>query len=359
MTMPRKNVVIDGERGVYHCRSRCVRRAFLCGKDRYTGKNFEHRRGWLQERLKLLNSAFEIDLLSYAILSNHWHGVLRTRPDLAQLITDEEVAKRWMCVFPNRKSGSEDEMEDASERSIQAILADKDRVDLLRERLSSISWFMKSMNEYIARRGNREDEVTGRFWEGRFKCLHLIDDASILGCMTYVDLNPIRAQLADSLEDSEFTSAYDRIQRQINKKCTSKLPEHLQAIVDEQFKALSDKVKNAYDPTWLVDLDGDESPVNGLTERAYLNLLDVTGRCIKAGKKGVIPPEVRPLLESLDIDVESWVSNIERFGKLFYYVAGKAEDLAKAAKRAGMSWFKGKEGSRLLYKPKIPGAEDA
>ena len=71
------------------------------------------------------------------------------------------------------------------------------------------------------------------------------------------------------------------------------------------------------------------------------------------------PPDVRPLLESLDIDVESWVSNIERFGKLFYYVAGKAEDLAKAAKRAGMSWFKGKEGSRLLYKTKIPVKEGA
>ena len=172
--------------------------------------------------------------------------------------------------------------------------------------------------------------------------------------MTYVDLNPIRAKLADSLEDSEFTSAYDRIQGQIKKKCENKLPEHLQAIVDEQFKELSDKVKNSYDPTWLVDLDGDESPVNGLTERAYLNLLDVTGRCIKAGKKGVIPPEVRPLLESLDIDAESWVENIERFGKLFYYVAGKVEDLEKAAKRAGMRWFKGREGSNQLYKTKIP-----
>ncbi len=208
---PRREIVTHDEVGVYHCIARCVRRAFLCGVDPVSGVDHEHRKEWIGERLQQLAAVFAIDICSYAVMSNHLHVVLRGRPDLVQDWSDEEVAIRWKRLYPPRDPATGSPIEPA-ECDLAMIVSDRARVSELRERLSSLSWFMRCLSEPIARRANREDGCTGRFWEGRFKSQVLLDEAAILACSIYVDLNPIRAGVARTPEESEHTSAFDRIQ---------------------------------------------------------------------------------------------------------------------------------------------------
>ena len=205
----RREIVDQDQVGFYHCIARCVRRAFLCGADIVSGKSFDHRKAWVQQRLEELAAVFAVDVCGFAVLSNHLHLVLRIRPDVAQDWSDEEVARRWWRLFPRR--GPNREIIELEPHQLAALLADPQRVARWRERLCSLSWFMRSLCEPIARRANREDGCSGRFWEGRFKSQALLDEAAVLACSIYVDLNPIRAGVADRPETSEFTTAFERI----------------------------------------------------------------------------------------------------------------------------------------------------
>ena len=210
MTYARRETIAPGEVGIYHCVTRCVRRAFLCGADPLTGKNFDHRKNWVRERLEVLAGIFGIEVCGYAAMSNHLHVVLRSRPDLARGWTDVEVAARWLRLFPKRRKDGT--AAPPKEQEIASLAANTERCAICRVRLSNISWFMRCLSEPIARRANREDGCRGRFFEGRFRCQMLLDDAAVLACSLYVDLNPIRAGIAETPEESKFTSAYDRIQ---------------------------------------------------------------------------------------------------------------------------------------------------
>jgi REP element-mobilizing transposase RayT len=196
---------------IVHAVQRCVRRAYLCGRDPLTGTDYEHRRTWIRERLQFLASVFAIDCLTYTVMSNHIHLVLRSRPDIVRQWTDQQVAHRWLTLFPKRRTTGGQPAE-PNEFELNQVLLDPSRVAELRRRLSDISWWMRCTAENIARRANKQDQVTGHFWEGRYKAQLLLDEASILACAMYVDLNPIRAAMADTPEQSQFTGVYDRIQ---------------------------------------------------------------------------------------------------------------------------------------------------
>ncbi len=99
MTIARKHQISLECTPYYHCVSRCVRRAFLCGKDRYTGKSFERRRGWLEQRILFLAKVFAIDVCAYAVMSNHYHLVIRFSPEKASTWNEAEVLERWGRVF--------------------------------------------------------------------------------------------------------------------------------------------------------------------------------------------------------------------------------------------------------------------
>ena len=201
MPSPRR-VQIDIEATpYYHCISRCVRRAFLCGDDAASGRNFDHRKGWVVETLAALADLFAVGVCAYGVLSNHFHLVLYVDSESARAWDDDEVVARYTRLFRSKQ--------DPRGRSSPGHAAEE--IQTWRIRLADLSWFMRCLNESIARRANQEDDCTGRFWEGRFRSQALLDQAGLLTCMSYVDLNPIRAGLADSLEESDFTSIQQRL----------------------------------------------------------------------------------------------------------------------------------------------------
>ena len=102
MTYARSILIPKGSAGTFHCVSRCVRRAFLCGEDRLTGRSFEHRRQWVEDRIHELAGIFGVAIWGYAVMSNHVHVVVQTLPDAVAGWSDAEIAERWMRLYPRR-----------------------------------------------------------------------------------------------------------------------------------------------------------------------------------------------------------------------------------------------------------------
>jgi hypothetical protein len=209
-TYARRQIVVEDQVGVYHCIARCVRRAFLCGVDAYTGQDYSHRKEWILDRLRELAGLFAIEVCGYSVMSNHLHLVLRSRPDIAGQWSADEIALRWCRIFPPRHDAT-GEPDEPNEHDLAMLTANSERLAELRKRLSNLSWLMRCLCEKIARDANHEDGSSGRFWAGRFKSVALLDEAAILACSVYVDLNPIRAGLATSPEESAYTSGRNRI----------------------------------------------------------------------------------------------------------------------------------------------------
>jgi len=355
MAKARRFLVNPNEVGVFHCISRCVRQAYLCGWDALRQRSLEHRRAWVRDRVKELTGVFAVDIFSCVVMSNHLHLALSTNPGRVAGWTDEEVAGRWLKLFP----GPGGQRGQAAEAAVLAAFCqDAERLARCRQRLADVSWFMRCLNEPIARRANREDACKGRFWEGRFKCQRLENPAALLACMAYIDLHPVRAGRADTLEASAFASVQDRsvawrARRQLAvDPSADTVPTAAQEALREQARAEASRDQ------WLVPFRPEESPPSlddprawlyGLSEEDYLNLLDQTGRQIRDGKRGHLSDDLRPILERLDLDVEGWVDNVARYGSLFHRLAGKISDLKAWARTKGLAWLHGHRGARLLY----------
>jgi hypothetical protein len=360
--MARGEMVPETEVGVYHCVQRAVRRAFLCGEDAATGKNFDHRKEWIRARLEYLAGQFGIEVLSFAVMSNHLHVILRNRPDVVAGWSDAEVARRWWYLFPQRKDANGDP-EEPTDTDLQMLATDPDVLAERRSRLSSISWLMRCLAEPIARRANREDHCTGRFWEGRFKCQRLLDETAILACSVYVDLNPIRAAVAETPESSEYTSAHERIHAGDEPTIPPEPQEHIAGRGTTKRKPKRRLKPLRVRDDWLspVELNEkreheDSGPVRRASSRGflpmnlrqYLQLLDWTGRQLRPDKRGAIPADVAPILERLQLSGETWVDLIENFGRWFRRAAGTAESLAQEAVRRGQGWMHGVSHGRVL-----------
>ncbi|WP_390172606.1 transposase, partial [Novipirellula maiorica] len=209
--LARSEVFDPDEVAIAHVCSRTVRRCFLMGDDPITGKNFDHRKKWIEQHLMQFAGTFGIDLLGLALLSNHVHLILRTRPDVVATWSDSEVARRWMMICPHRRS-SDGLPLPPTEAEIQSIAGCPVKCADIRKRLSSISWWMRLLCQRVAMRANQEDEESGHFFQDRFHATRIVDAASLLACAAYVDLNPIRAAMAETLEQSNHTSVQRRIE---------------------------------------------------------------------------------------------------------------------------------------------------
>ena len=170
MPRPRKCLISLSDTPYYHCVSRCVRRAYLCGEDKVSGRSYEHRRQWLEDRLMLLAEVFCVDVCAFAIMSNHTHVVLRINKQKADALSTTEIIQRWHKMFKgmllSQRFLDPEQGKSLTEAETATVIA---VAEVYRRRLYDISWFMRLLNEYIARQANKEDDCTGHFWEGRFK----------------------------------------------------------------------------------------------------------------------------------------------------------------------------------------------
>ena len=312
MPKPRKELVCLDTTPYYHCVSRCVRRAFLCGiSDK--GVSFEHRRQWIEDKLLYLGSVFAIDVCAFAILTNHFHVVLHIDREQALGWSMTEVIERWHRLtrgnaISQRFVNNPSALCAAELENLQGCC------ELWRERLMDISWLMRMLNESTARRANREDNCTGRFWEGRFKSQALLDEQALAVCMAYVDLNPLRAKMAKTPEASEYTS----IKRRCKKAKISAQPDHH----NQQAEQLLPFVGNHQ-----------QSMPKGLPFRLseYLELVDWTGRCIRDKKHGTIPGHLPDVLERLQLEPRHWLYMTQNFESNFKGLVGTAYRIKKAA----------------------------
>lgn len=319
MPLARKHQIIPGQPGFYHCVSRCVRRAWLCGRDPLTGRCYDHRRAWLIERMRVLTTCFAIDVYAYSVMSNHCHVVLYVDPARLDELSNEEIARRWKVLWNWR----EPDREISIPKSVPA-----ETLREWRSRLGDISWFMRMLNEPIARIANAEDECKGHFWESRFQSIPLLDESAVLACMTYVDLNPIKAGIATSAEDSDYTSIQERI---------------------HGLSADDDEGEGALSPVCGGDSSRSDGlvrfPGPGIDTVSYIKLIDDTA--VSLGSEATF--QFASKLNRLNLNEAGWIASAQHFLDLFRSAAGGTAAFEAFMEMTGRKRRQDASGRRILY----------
>jgi REP element-mobilizing transposase RayT len=324
MPQPRSSQISLLDTPYYHCVSRCVRRSFLCGIDNYSGQSYEHRRGWVEKRLLFLSSVFAIDLCAYAVMSNHVHVVLHVDVKQTQVWSDYDVVQRWHRLHKGTLLTQMFARGDTIGKGQRLTL--DNTITEYRRRLHDISWLMRNLNEYIARRANKEDECTGRFWEGRFKSQALLDEAALLSCMAYVDLNPIRTKIAKTPETSKHTSIKKRLESIKQNTPTHSLMPFVGNERQNMPKGIAFSLKD------------------------YCELVDITGKIIRNDKAGHIDQQQQPILKRLGVSDEQWLILTSEFEKHFSYAAGAEQMMNQFKEHTGHQRIRGMGKAKTLLR---------
>jgi REP element-mobilizing transposase RayT len=330
MTRPRSTLVSVADTPYYHCIGRCVRRAYLCGEDAVSGRSFSHRRQWMLDRLALLTETFSIDLCAYALMSNHYHLVVRIDAERAKQWSARDIIERWTRLHAGPAYAQAFLRGEPLTATDKALL--DERVRIWSSRLTDLSWFMRCLNEWLARLANQEDQCTGRFWEGRFKSQALLDETALLTAMAYVDLNPVRAGIASSLIDADFTSVQQRLfeiakDQRVTPADSPQLPILLPF-------AASAKQTDGGIPFNVQD---------------YLALVDTAGRCVRTDKRGATAMTEPKLLTTLGLNPGEWLKTVTELQARFELFVGSPNRLRQLARQRGWRWVRGMTASQRLY----------
>ena len=328
MTRSRSELVSPEDTRWYHCVSRCVRRAFLCGSEPSQGRSFDHRRAWVIDRLKELNNTFAVDIAAYAVMSNHYHLVLHLNPERAAHWSDREVLRRWTTLFAGPPIVREylASGEGSSNHAIREVASQF--ADTCRKRLQDLSWYIRLLNESISRKANLEDQCSGRFWEGRFKSQALLDESALLAAMVYVDLNPVRAGLAATPEQSAYTSIHERLSLlQGNQRDTLLMP---------------------FDPT------GKNLSAIPFALKDYLTLVDWAGRQHRDGKRGAIAQQQLPILQRIGMNDDAFLTMSGQLLKTYGSAIGSPATIGQFCKRRDLRYLRGTVAVRQAAKRTDP-----
>jgi REP element-mobilizing transposase RayT len=339
MTISRSRLVDVSVSRWYHCISRVVRRAHLLGEgaDSATGD----RKVWIERRLKELDAIFAVSVGGFAVLDNHLHLLLRLDPEVATSWTDKEVIDRWFKLYPPRGTDRKSLPAAKLKELVEKRLGDAKWIAVTRERLGSLSWFMKCLKEPLSRLVNKAEKCTGAFFEGRFKSIAILDEEALLAVCAYIDLNPVAAGIAATPESSEHTSVKARVDH-VGQQ--GRLAD-LQAA--KQGSVLGSKAsKKLEEGLWLIPIEDRrqldskrEGMLAGFTLGNYLMLVEHTGRLLRDGKAS-ISGELADIFERLGSSADSWQLHMQRLrGErlLGRFIAGSRELLRSTAQRLGMS----------------------
>ncbi len=337
---PRKELIPENKPGIYHLWNRCVRGAFLMGKDTTTGKDYDHRKGWAEARLSMLVASFGVEVCTFSILDNHFHIIVRVSPSVIDQLDDVEIARRWLRVYPGYWVLDENWHEPTT-AEIEALAKDSEEILKLRRRLKSVSQFMSAFSEYMARRANKEDDVTGRFWGGRFRSRELADEAAVLSCAAYVDLNELRAGIARTLEECQHSSIAKRIEEQQGgEPCEWLVPIEL-------------LLEDYGEPT--PSASGKRPSDRGLlrmTNEQYIRTLRWMAENHQAGKDQHKPPpdNVEAELDRLQLDGGELLEIMGNIPQVFRRFMGTVEQIQARAAEVNRRWFHGVSAAARLFR---------
>ena len=340
MTMPRYSQLSLDDTLWYHCVSRCVRQAYLCGDDYATGQSYEHRRDWVMQRIKQLAAIFTIDVAAYAVMSNHYHIVVRVDNERSSELSTDEVVKRWTQLYKGPLLVHRYMSDRRSEMSEGELFMVEELAAVYRERLCNLSWFMKNLNEYIARKANKEDKVKGHFWESRYKCQALLDDKALLTAMAYVDLNPVRAVMAKTPEESEFTSICERIKK--IKQCQGAGDTNCTVPKGENYAVITLAPLMSFDGT------GRTRGTIPFALQDYLEVVDWGSRVLHPDKRGVVEEKSPPILRRIGVDPALFIQCAGDFMYIFGLTVGSPQAMETCCARRQVKFLRGIKASREM-----------
>ncbi|WP_299011453.1 transposase [uncultured Shewanella sp.] len=345
MTESRKKLIHIDSTPYYHIQNHCVRGTYLVTEiDSHLqpSKLDLHRAQWFVDKLVQLSTIFCIDICAYAILNHHYHLVLKVDTDTANRLTINPLIQRWKLLFKLPplaiKYSEQGSLTETEQKKMNELAS------LWRKRLTDISWFMRCLNETVSRKINKEENAKGAFWQGRFKSQALLDEPTLLACLMYVDLAPIREQLVQSLENDYLTSIKLRM------SAMTQAQEEAQT-----YDINGDYLAIAQQPSTLL-------PFDHMTRAGkkvhipfhlpdYIALIKWTHQGMIQNKIPTAPHSTPKLLIQLSIKKKDWINTCRLFSHHYSHVAGSWSKMCEFSHQFNGKWCKGKKNSLQLHPP--------